>query len=75
MPHGHLIQCTACFVLQINAKLFLFVPEAQTWSEKGHGLLRVNDMIEDDTGAFQSRLGKDNKVMESGGGCGGGGNH
>ena len=42
-------------VFQLNAKLHVF--QKETWIEKGRGWLRLNDMSDNETAAFQSRLG------------------
>uniref|UniRef100_A0A673YDV4 Ran-binding protein 3-like n=1 Tax=Salmo trutta TaxID=8032 RepID=A0A673YDV4_SALTR len=43
-------------VLQVQCKLFVFDKTAQTWIERGRGLLRLNDMASTDDGSLQSRL-------------------
>ncbi|XP_053147712.1 ran-binding protein 3 isoform X2 [Hemicordylus capensis] len=43
-------------VLQIQCKLFVFDKNAQSWVERGRGLLRLNDMASTDDGTLQSRL-------------------
>ncbi|KAL2089802.1 hypothetical protein ACEWY4_014490 [Coilia grayii] len=43
-------------VLQIQGKLFVFDKTAQSWIERGRGLLRLNDMASTDDGTLQSRL-------------------
>ncbi|XP_042560762.1 ran-binding protein 3a isoform X2 [Clupea harengus] len=43
-------------VLQIQCKLFVFDKPAQSWIERGRGLLRLNDMASKDDGSLQSRL-------------------
>ncbi|XP_056148941.1 ran-binding protein 3b isoform X3 [Lampris incognitus] len=43
-------------VLQIQCKLFVFEKTAQSWIERGRGLLRLNDMASTDDGTLQSRL-------------------
>uniref|UniRef100_A0A8C5CF88 Ran-binding protein 3-like n=1 Tax=Gadus morhua TaxID=8049 RepID=A0A8C5CF88_GADMO len=43
-------------VLQIQCKLFVFEKTAQSWIERGRGLLRLNDMASTDDGSLQSRL-------------------
>ena len=37
----------------------MFEKTAQSWIERGRGLLRLNDMASTDDGSLQSRLGKD----------------
>ncbi|XP_062337451.1 ran-binding protein 3b [Osmerus eperlanus] len=43
-------------VLQIQCKLFVFEKTAQSWIERGRGLLRLNDMASTEDGTLQSRL-------------------
>ncbi|XP_051985419.1 ran-binding protein 3-like isoform X2 [Xyrauchen texanus] len=43
-------------VLQMQCKLFVFDKPAQSWVERGRGLLRMNDMASTDDGSLQSRL-------------------
>uniref|UniRef100_A0A9J8BSF5 Ran-binding protein 3 n=1 Tax=Cyprinus carpio carpio TaxID=630221 RepID=A0A9J8BSF5_CYPCA len=43
-------------VLQMQCKLFVFDKPAQSWVERGRGLLRLNDMASTDDGTLQSRL-------------------
>ncbi|XP_051990217.1 ran-binding protein 3b isoform X1 [Xyrauchen texanus] len=43
-------------VLQMQSKLFVFDKPAQSWVERGRGLLRLNDMASTDDGTLQSRL-------------------
>ncbi|XP_076004387.1 ran-binding protein 3b isoform X4 [Genypterus blacodes] len=43
-------------VLQMQCKLFVFEKTAQSWIERGRGLLRLNDMASTDDGTLQSRL-------------------
>ncbi|KAG7319766.1 hypothetical protein KOW79_016909 [Hemibagrus wyckioides] len=43
-------------VLQMQCKLFVFDKPAQSWIERGRGLLRLNDMASTDDGTLQSRL-------------------
>ncbi|XP_041752710.1 ran-binding protein 3 [Coregonus clupeaformis] len=43
-------------VLQVQCKLFVFDKTAQSWIERGRGLLRLNDMASADDGSLQSRL-------------------
>ncbi|KAL0966546.1 hypothetical protein UPYG_G00296550 [Umbra pygmaea] len=43
-------------VLQVQCKLFVFDKTAQSWIERGRGLLRLNDMASTDDGSLQSRL-------------------
>ncbi|XP_030322218.1 ran-binding protein 3 isoform X1 [Calypte anna] len=43
-------------VLQIQCKLFVFDKNAQSWVERGRGLLRLNDMASTEDGTLQSRL-------------------
>ncbi|KAI0240065.1 hypothetical protein LSAT2_009246 [Lamellibrachia satsuma] len=43
-------------VFQINAKLYVFQKESQSWIERGRGLLRLNDMSNTERQSFQSRL-------------------
>ena len=45
--------------------MFVFEKTAQSWIERGRGLLRLNDMASTDDGSLQSRLGK-NVWPESG---------
>ena len=49
--------CLCCAVFQINAKLYVFQKESQSWIERGRGLLRLNDMSNTERQSFQSRLG------------------
>lgn len=42
----------------MQCKLFVFDKPAQSWVERGRGLLRLNDMASTDDGTLQSRLGK-----------------
>uniref|UniRef100_A0A4W4HDQ0 Ran-binding protein 3 n=1 Tax=Electrophorus electricus TaxID=8005 RepID=A0A4W4HDQ0_ELEEL len=43
-------------VLQMQCKLFVFDKPAQSWVERGRGLLRLNDMASTDDGTLRSRL-------------------
>ncbi|XP_008274054.1 ran-binding protein 3b isoform X4 [Stegastes partitus] len=43
-------------VLQMQCKLYVFEKTAQSWIERGRGLLRLNDMASTDDGTLQSRL-------------------
>ncbi|CAL9689314.1 unnamed protein product [Knipowitschia caucasica] len=43
-------------VLQMQCKLYVFEKTAQTWIERGRGLLRLNDMASTEDGALQSRV-------------------
>lgn len=43
---------------QMQCKLYVFEKTAQSWKERGRGLLRLNDMASTDDGMLQSRLGK-----------------
>uniref|UniRef100_A0A8C6WXJ6 Ran-binding protein 3 n=1 Tax=Neogobius melanostomus TaxID=47308 RepID=A0A8C6WXJ6_9GOBI len=43
-------------VLQMQCKLYVFEKTAQTWIERGRGLLRLNDMASTEDGMLQSRL-------------------
>lgn len=43
---------------QMQCKLYVFEKTAQSWIERGRGLLRLNDMASTDDGTLQSRLGK-----------------
>jgi Ran-binding protein 3 len=44
-------------VLQVHCNLHVFDSKTQSWSERGRGLLRLNDMEHpNDDGTFQSRL-------------------
>uniref|UniRef100_A0AAY3ZYF9 RanBD1 domain-containing protein n=1 Tax=Denticeps clupeoides TaxID=299321 RepID=A0AAY3ZYF9_9TELE len=43
-------------VLQIQCKLFVFDKPAQSWIERGRGLLRLNDMASTEDGTLRSRL-------------------
>lgn len=49
-----------CVILfpQMQCKLYVFEKTAQSWIERGRGLLRLNDMASTDDGTLQSRLGK-----------------
>ncbi|CAB1326736.1 unnamed protein product [Coregonus sp. 'balchen'] len=40
----------------VQCKLFVFDMTAQSWIERGRGLLRLNDMASTDDGSLQSRL-------------------
>lgn len=42
----------------MQCKLYVFEKTAQSWKERGRGLLRLNDMASTDDGTLQSRLGK-----------------
>lgn len=42
----------------MQCKLYVFEKTAQSWIERGRGLLRLNDMASTDDGMLQSRLGK-----------------
>uniref|UniRef100_A0A3Q4BYP2 RanBD1 domain-containing protein n=1 Tax=Mola mola TaxID=94237 RepID=A0A3Q4BYP2_MOLML len=44
------------FFLQMQCKLYVFEKTAQSWIERGRGLLRLNDMASTDDGTLQSRL-------------------
>ena len=50
--------------VQFNAKLYVFDKAAQTWLERGRGLLRLNDMSANDDQSFHSRLGKYHVVAD-----------
>ncbi|XP_074138746.1 ran-binding protein 3-like isoform X3 [Sminthopsis crassicaudata] len=43
-------------VLKINCKLFIFKKITQSWTEKGRGMLRLNDTANNNSGMLQSRL-------------------
>ncbi|KAM4551128.1 ran-binding protein 3b isoform 4-T4 [Odontesthes bonariensis] len=43
-------------VLQMQCKLYVFEKTAQSWIERGRGLLRLNDKASTDDGTLQSRL-------------------
>lgn len=43
-------------VLKINVKLYLFNSEAKTWTERGRGMLRLNDAPVSTPGHLKSRL-------------------
>ncbi|ERE85818.1 ran-binding protein 3-like isoform X2 [Cricetulus griseus] len=43
-------------VLKINCKIFVFTKITQSWTERGRGLLRLNDIASSDCGTLQSRL-------------------
>lgn len=43
---------------QMQCKLYVFEKTAQSWIERGRGLLRLNDMASTDDGTLQSRLGE-----------------
>ncbi|XP_036072225.1 ran-binding protein 3b isoform X3 [Oryzias melastigma] len=43
-------------VLQMQCKLYVFEKKAQSWIERGRGLLRLNDMASTEDGTLQSRL-------------------
>ncbi|XP_057645846.1 ran-binding protein 3-like [Chionomys nivalis] len=43
-------------VLKINCKIFVFTKITQTWTERGRGILRLNDIASGDCGTLQSRL-------------------
>ncbi|XP_076149902.1 ran-binding protein 3b isoform X1 [Alosa pseudoharengus] len=43
-------------VLQMQCKLFVFDKTAQSWIERGRGLLRLNDMASTEDGTLRSRL-------------------
>lgn len=45
-------------LLQTQCKLYVFEKAAQSWIERGRGLLRLNDMASTEDGTLQSRLGK-----------------
>lgn len=45
-------------LFQMQCKLYVFEKTAQSWIERGRGLLRLNDMASTDDGTLQSRLGK-----------------
>lgn len=45
-------------LLQMQCKLYVFEKTAQSWIERGRGLLRLNDMASTDDGTLQSRLGE-----------------
>lgn len=42
----------------MQCKLYVFEKTAQSWIERGRGLLRLNDMASTDDGTLQSRLGE-----------------
>nr|XP_048285032.1 ran-binding protein 3-like isoform X3 [Myodes glareolus]XP_048285037.1 ran-binding protein 3-like isoform X3 [Myodes glareolus]XP_048285044.1 ran-binding protein 3-like isoform X3 [Myodes glareolus] len=43
-------------VLKINCKIFVFTRITQSWTERGRGILRLNDIASSDCGTLQSRL-------------------
>ncbi|XP_075832032.1 ran-binding protein 3-like isoform X2 [Microtus pennsylvanicus] len=43
-------------VLKINCKIFVFTKITQSWTERGRGILRLNDIASGDCGTLQSRL-------------------
>lgn len=43
-------------VLKINCKIFVFNKATQSWSERGQGVLRLNDTAGSECGTLQSRL-------------------
>ena len=44
--------------VQIQAKLYMFDKETQSWIEKGRGVISLNDICQSSSeGIFQSRLG------------------
>ncbi|XP_037537768.1 ran-binding protein 3b isoform X2 [Nematolebias whitei] len=43
-------------VLQMQCKLYVFEKTAQSWIERGRGLLRLNDMASTEDGTLHSRL-------------------
>ncbi|XP_036063251.1 ran-binding protein 3-like isoform X3 [Onychomys torridus] len=43
-------------VLKINCKIFVFAKTTQSWTERGRGTLRLNDIMNSDCGTLQSRL-------------------
>ncbi|KAL1783569.1 ran-binding protein 3-like [Sigmodon hispidus] len=43
-------------VLKINCKIFVFIKITQSWTEKGRGILRLNDTASSGCGTLQSRL-------------------
>ncbi|XP_038178251.1 ran-binding protein 3-like isoform X2 [Arvicola amphibius] len=43
-------------VLKINCKIFVFTKITQSWTERGRGVLRLNDIASGDHGTLQSRL-------------------
>lgn len=43
-------------VLKINCKIFVFDKATQSWSERGQGILRLNDTAGPECGTLQSRL-------------------
>lgn len=47
----------------MQCKLFVFDKPAQSWIERGRGLLRLNDMASTDDGTLQSRLGQSRSVQ------------
>lgn len=49
---------------QMQCKLYVFEKTAQSWKERGRGLLRLNDMASTDDGTLQSRLGKHGRMNE-----------
>ncbi|OBS71793.1 hypothetical protein A6R68_13629, partial [Neotoma lepida] len=40
----------------INCKIFVFTKVTQSWTERGRGILRLNDIASSDCGTLQSRL-------------------
>ena len=47
------------FTVQIQAKLYMFDKETQSWIEKGRGVISLNDICQSSSeGIYQSRLGK-----------------
>ncbi|XP_023664441.1 ran-binding protein 3-like isoform X2 [Paramormyrops kingsleyae] len=43
-------------VVQLTCKLFVLERRTQSWSERGRGILRLNDMVTGSQGRLQSRL-------------------
>nr|XP_044988093.1 ran-binding protein 3-like [Jaculus jaculus] len=43
-------------VLKINCKIFILNKTTESWTERGRGTLRLNDMASSDHGTLQSRL-------------------
>ncbi|CAO2592386.1 Ran-binding protein 3-like [Lemmus lemmus] len=43
-------------MLKINCKIFVFTTITQSWTERGRGILRLNDIASGDCGTLQSRL-------------------
>lgn len=45
-------------IFQLSCKLFVLEKGTQSWSERGRGILRLNDLATGNRGELQSRIGE-----------------